>query len=42
MHEANSFSFSNGNSFKPNGDGSDLPLWFRLQMPVPVTLVSGI
>ena len=34
--------YSNGNSFKPDGDGRDLPWWFRLAMPVPVTLVSGI
>ena len=40
FHEANSF--SNSNSFKPGGDGRDLPWFFRMAMPVPVTLVSGL
>jgi hypothetical protein len=38
----NSYNTSNSNSFKLNNDGRDLPLWFRMAMPVPVTLVSGI
>lgn len=37
-----SSAYSNSNSFKPDGDGRDLPLWFRLAMPVPPMLVSGI
>jgi hypothetical protein len=32
---------SNSNSFAPQGDGRDLPYWFRARMPVPPTLLIG-
>ena len=35
-------SFDKAMSFAVEGDGRDLPLWFRLAMPVPPLLVSGI
>ena len=34
--------YSNSNSFAARGDGRDLPYWFRIKMPVPVTLVRGL
>lgn len=34
--------YANSNSFHPKGDGRDLPYWFRVMMPVPVTLVGGL
>lgn len=33
---------SNSNSFGDDDEAPTLPIWFRLAMPVPVTLVSGI
>jgi hypothetical protein len=42
MNGNSSISLSNGNSFADEEAARTLPLWFRLAMPVPVTLVSGV
>jgi hypothetical protein len=41
MNGNSAMSFGNGEAMCLKGAGRDLPYWFRMAMPVPVTLLMG-